>query len=771
VVPGLTLSGSIEVCSGLNFGVDLIGTGFLGLQPKLNSLTATASMGEYSDLTLRGNLLTGSFSPDPVKLATLEFAPIEIDVLGLPVWITPKVSIFVGANGSISTGVSTEATSAGSFTGGVVYSSGNWSPVPLTPSFQFSYQPPTLDASLSAKAYAGIEFDLLVYDSAGPSFKPDAYLDLEADIAKNPWWTLTDGIEGPMSLDVTFLGENLANYDLGNMFEYSHTIKSADGPFSPISYVPAIQSITPQQVTAGATGFNLTVVGSNFLPGAAVTFGNTSLSTTWLSSTQLTASVPSSLVSTPRTIQVSMTDPGTSGATSNSLSFTVTGNSVPAIIGLSPASLPAGSTSHTLTINGTGFLSSSTVTFNGVSHAATYISATQLTIPLTSADLATAGTYPVVVINPAPGGGASSAVEFTVTSTQAKNEFLYVAYNGLQSGDIAGFLIDPSSGQLQSVGPVLQTGDYVYSLAGDPQGQYLSLATYFSQGGGIAINNLPINATDGTLLTAAAQGSIGACCSPHYIAFDPSGYYLYDTVKVNGPGLVGTFSLDRSTGALTAVDSSSGGGGGGMAASPAGGYFATSDTGTWDHGPLLETYELTADGHLVSAYSQSAAAGAAPAGVAIDPTGSFVYTANSGDGTISGYAVSTGAALTPLSGSPFAFGTTLRSIAISPSGTFLFVSGDTGQVGVFMRNTSSGALTLQSTTHLPGWPTVGVVYSYLALDSTGQYLYVIATGNPPIYAYAVNPSTGALTSLQGSPYSVASETKAAALAVVQEKEP
>jgi 6-phosphogluconolactonase (cycloisomerase 2 family) len=131
--------------------------------------------------------------------------------------------------------------------------------------------------------------------------------------------------------------------------------------------------------------------------------------------------------------------------------------------------------------------------------------------------------------------------------------------------------------------------------------------------------------------------------------------------------------------------------------------------------------------------------------------------------------VSLGAALTPISGSPFAFGTTPRSIAISPSGTFLFVSDDTGLVGVFKRDTSSGALTLQSTTHLPGWPTVGVVYSYLALDSTGQYLYIIATGNPPIYAYAINPSTGALTSLQGSPYSVASETKAAALAVVQEK--
>jgi hypothetical protein len=135
-VPGLTLSGSVEVCSGLNFGVDIVGTGFLGLQPTVNSLTATASMGEYSDVTLQGDFLTGSFDPDPTVLATIDFPP--IDVPGLPVWVTPEVSVFIGASGNISSGVSTEVTSAGSFTGGVTYASGAWNPVPLSPLFQAS---------------------------------------------------------------------------------------------------------------------------------------------------------------------------------------------------------------------------------------------------------------------------------------------------------------------------------------------------------------------------------------------------------------------------------------------------------------------------------------------------------------------------------------------------------------------------------------------------------------------------------------------------------
>jgi uncharacterized repeat protein (TIGR03803 family) len=413
--PGLTVNGTVEVCSGLNFGMDIVGTGFLGLQPAVNSLTATASMGEYSDLTLQGDLVSGSFSPKPITLATLDFPSVAVP--GLPIWVTPVVSVFVGASGNISSGLSTEVTSAGTFTGGVTYGSGTWSPVPLTPSFQFAYQPPILSASLSAKAYAGVEFDLYVYDVVGPSFKPDAYLDLEANIANNPWWALTGGIEGPMSLDVTVLGENLASYDLGTLFNYSVPIVSASGSFLPASAIPAIQSINPQQVTAGASSFTLSVLGSNFLPGAAVTFGTSSFPTAWQSTSQLSATVPAVLVATAGTIQVSVTNPGVSGLISNSMPFTVVApnNPVPVItVPLVPASLPAGAISQTLTINGKGFLPSSTVTFNSVSHGTFYLSSTQLTITLTSADLATPGSYPVVVTNPTPGGGPSNSVSFTV---------------------------------------------------------------------------------------------------------------------------------------------------------------------------------------------------------------------------------------------------------------------------------------------------------------------------------------------------------------------
>ena len=98
-------------------------------------------------------------------------------------------------------------------------------------------------------------------------------------------------------------------------------------------------------------------------------------------------------------------------------------NPVPSISSLSPTQQAAGSTSQSLTIAGSGFIGNSTVTYNNVAHAASYTSASQLGISLTSADMATTGNFPVVVTNPAPGGGSSSAVNFNVVTGTPTGSF------------------------------------------------------------------------------------------------------------------------------------------------------------------------------------------------------------------------------------------------------------------------------------------------------------------------------------------------------------
>ena len=114
----------------------------------------------------------------------------------------------------------------------------------------------------------------------------------------------------------------------------------------------------------------------------------------------------------------------------------ISNNPLPVITQLNPPSLPIGAPPQTLTISGTGFLASSTVTLNGIVHTPAFVSASQLTISLTAADLATAGSFPVVVTNPAPGGGLSNSVNFAViaapVSVTVSPATAQVVVNGLQ---------------------------------------------------------------------------------------------------------------------------------------------------------------------------------------------------------------------------------------------------------------------------------------------------------------------------------------------------
>ncbi len=178
---------------------------------------------------------------------------------------------------------------------------------------------------------------------------------------------------------------------------------------------PTITTLSPSSVTAGAAAQALTINGTNFLSTSTVTYNAVGHAATFVNSTKLTIQLTAGDQATAGTFPVVVTNPTPGGGTSNTVNFTVN-NPTPTITTLSPSSATAGAAAQTLTINGTNFLSTSTVTYNAVGHAATFVSSTQLTIPLTAADQATAGTFPVVVTNPTPGGGASNSVNFTVNN-------------------------------------------------------------------------------------------------------------------------------------------------------------------------------------------------------------------------------------------------------------------------------------------------------------------------------------------------------------------
>jgi hypothetical protein len=98
-------------------------------------------------------------------------------------------------------------------------------------------------------------------------------------------------------------------------------------------------------------------------------------------------------------------------------------NPTPSISSLVPPALAAGSASQTLTINGSNFIPSSSVLFNGATNGATFISQNQLTIQIGSSDLVSMGARPVQVTNSAPGGGQSPVVNFNVVSGTPTGNF------------------------------------------------------------------------------------------------------------------------------------------------------------------------------------------------------------------------------------------------------------------------------------------------------------------------------------------------------------
>src|SRR5438552_7448193 len=87
--------------------------------------------------------------------------------------------------------------------------------------------------------------------------------------------------------------------------------------------VPTTTSISPNCVTAGSIDFTLTLTGTNFVSGSVVNFGGTSLTPTSSSSTQLTVTVPASLVATAGTVSVTVVNPTPGGGTSNAQTFTI----------------------------------------------------------------------------------------------------------------------------------------------------------------------------------------------------------------------------------------------------------------------------------------------------------------------------------------------------------------------------------------------------------------------------------------------------------------
>jgi pimeloyl-ACP methyl ester carboxylesterase len=189
-----------------------------------------------------------------------------------------------------------------------------------------------------------------------------------------------------------------------------HTVSLSGVGTNPL---PSLTLLSPSSATAGGAAFTLTVNGTNFISGSVVRWNGTSRTTTYVGSTQVTASITAADIASTGPVAVTVFNATPGGGTSGSLDFTVN-NPLPTLTSLSPASATVGGAAFTLTVNGTDFVNGSVVRWGGADRTTSFVSSTQLTASIPASDISTGGTAQVTVFNPTPGGGSSSGVTFNI---------------------------------------------------------------------------------------------------------------------------------------------------------------------------------------------------------------------------------------------------------------------------------------------------------------------------------------------------------------------
>ena len=90
--------------------------------------------------------------------------------------------------------------------------------------------------------------------------------------------------------------------------------------------------------------------------------------------------------------------------------------SAPTVNSISPSSATAGRAGFTLTVNGSNFVNSATVRWNGSDRPTSFVSSTQLTAAIAASDIASSAMIQITVFNPAPHNRVSNSISFPIAA-------------------------------------------------------------------------------------------------------------------------------------------------------------------------------------------------------------------------------------------------------------------------------------------------------------------------------------------------------------------
>lgn len=293
-----------------------------------------------------------------------------------------------------------------------------------------------------------------------------------------------------------------------------------------------------------------------------------------------------------------------------------------------------------------------------------------------------------------------------------------------------------------------------YGLALAPSGKFLYVANSESDN----IYTFSI-ASDGSLSLSATTSDGGS--GPHEALIDPSGKYLL----VTNSGLtsdVSVFSIDSSTGALSAVSGSPfyANNGASEIVMPAAGNLAYVSNPS--SGMVTEFTFDPATGTLTQVAGSPRFSGAGADALAVDNSGQFLYVANTSAqnqgsnviGNISAFNINAATgALTPIAGSPFAppIGTGPSTLVAVPNSQFLYATtpGSSYSIRCFEINSLNGQLTVANES--PFSLTAGGQFALI--DTNGNYFFIGSGQLNSIAAYTYDSNTGQPTAVLNSPFS------------------
>jgi hypothetical protein len=261
-------------------------------------------------------------------------------------------------------------------------------------------------------------------------------------------WSVSSGSAMPGGLVLSTDGTISGKPTVPSNFEFFLTVNDSAGHSVQQAFflmvvpktnpTPVLTSISPSSIPQGSPTTTIALVGSGFVPQSHVTWDGTALVTTFVSDTELSASISPAQLADAATHDVAVTSPAPGGGSSASQQFFVTPvveNPVPAIASVSPNLLPVTNVDTQIAIVGSNFIASTSAVIGVTGIPTFFVSDTQLTATIPAAYLAAAGTIDIGVFNPAPGGGFSATtVPVTIQALNPAPTLTTISPNTLVAG-------------------------------------------------------------------------------------------------------------------------------------------------------------------------------------------------------------------------------------------------------------------------------------------------------------------------------------------------